>query len=207
MLPALFAGLCGLRRPPRAAIINWPRNAAARIGLMLFLAGVGLEVLAWLGSYLISDPRPFLMHPQLGPDLLLATGFYGGMALGWVTLLIGWEFSVRAAFITVGVWGLLIEQQGNAVLALVDALSTTPFQALVLAMQVFAVYGAIGGTAYLFASPVGRGLSNRAAWLKYPAAMATLTLGAYLGTAVVVLVAEWLGGLPHPGPIRERPLW
>ena len=120
---------------------------------------------------------------------------------------IWWEFSVRAAFITVGAWGLLIEQQGRAILAIVEALSALPFQALVLALQVFAVYGAIDGTAHLVASPDGSGQSRRRAWLKYPAAMATLTLGAYLGTGAVVLLATWLGGLPQPGPITERPLW
>jgi hypothetical protein len=40
--------------------------------------------------------------PLDGPDLLLGTGFYGGMALGWVALLAWWEFLDRAAFITVG---------------------------------------------------------------------------------------------------------
>jgi hypothetical protein len=48
----------------------------------LLRTGLGLEAWAWLGSYLMSDPTPYLMHPQLGPDLLLAVGFYGGMALG-----------------------------------------------------------------------------------------------------------------------------
>ena len=207
MLPALFAGLSGWRRHSKTPTISWPRNASARLGLVFFLAGIGLEVLAWLGSYLTSDPQPFLMHPQLVPDLLLATGFYGGMALGWVTLQACWEFSVRAAFVTVGTWGLLNEQQGRAILALIEALSTTPFAALVLALHVFVVYGAIGGTAHLLASPDGTGRSNRVPWLKYPAAMVALTLGAYLGTGAVVLVANSLGGLPQPGPMTERPFW
>src|SRR5947209_17632237 len=83
-LPALFAGLMGSRRRPGAFAFKSPRNPVARLGVIFFVAGLGLEVLAWLGSYLISDPQPFLMHPQLGPDLLLASGFYGGMALGWI---------------------------------------------------------------------------------------------------------------------------
>jgi len=206
-LPALFAGLCWWRRDATASTLEWPRNLAVRLGLLFFFAGIGLEILAWLGSYLISDPQPFLMHPQLVPDLLLATGFYGGMALGWMTLCVWWEFSVRAAFITVGTWGLLIEQQGRAIIAIGEALSTVPFQASILALQVFAVYGAIGGTAHLVASPRGYGHSRRRAWLKYPAAMAALTFGAYLGTGIVVQIANWLGGLPPPGDIRARPLW
>ena len=172
-----------------------------------FLRALRLEFLAWLGSYLNSDSLPFLMHPQLGPDLLLATGFYGGMTLAWMALLTRWWFSVRAAFITVGVWGLTVEQQGRVIIAIGEALSTQPLQALLLALQVFAVYGAIGGTAHLLASPTGPERGKAGAWLKYPAALVALTLGAFLGTGAVVLFANALGGLPQPGPIRERPLW
>lgn len=180
LLPALFAGLCWWRRDATAPVLEWPRNLAVRVGLLFFLAGIGLELLAWLGSYLTSDSQPYLMHPQLIPDLLLATGFYGGMALGWMTLLRWWEFSVRVAFITVGTWGLLNEQQGRAIVAIGEALSTVPLQASALALQVFAVYGAIGGTAHLVASRAGAAPSGRRAWLKYPAATAALTIGAYL---------------------------
>lgn len=116
-------------------------------------------------------------------------------------------FAADASHATVGAWGLLVEQQREAILAIVEALLASPFQAPVVALQVFVVYGPIGGTAHLLASPAGSGRNKRGAWLKYPAAMATLTLGAYQGTGAVVIITKGMGGLPPPGPIRTRPLW
>jgi len=205
LLPGLFAWL-QWRFPSGPPALAWPRNAAARTGSAFFLAGLGLELLAWSGSFLTSDPHPNLMHPQLGPDMMLAVGFYGGMALGWMTGMRWWTWSRRSAYAVVGFWGLAIEQQGAALLAIARALPTAPLPALALGLQVFVVYGAIGGIAQVFA-PAGAAHRTRRDWLKYPVALIALTAGAYLGTACVAVAAGWFGGLPAPGPMRERPLW
>jgi len=62
-------------------------------------------------------------------------------------------------------------------------------------------------TAHLLACPAERGRSSKVAWLKYPAAIALLALGAYLGTGAVAWIADSLGGFPQPGSMRERPFW
>jgi hypothetical protein len=205
-LPALFAALWAWRRK-RGPAFSWPRSVPVRAGLVFFFSGLGLELFPWLGSYSTRDIQPRLMHPQLGPDLVLSLGFYGGMACGWALLLRRWAFSVRAAYGTVGLWGLAVEQQGKALLVVLAAPPTAPLQALLLAIQVFAVYGAVGGIAQLLASPDDARPGRRLAWIKYPCAMVLLAIGAFLGTAIVALASKGFGGLPLPGPIRERPFW
>ena len=91
--------------------------------------------------------------------------------------------------------------------ALVLAVVAHPgIPALALALHVFAVYGAIGGIAHV-AAPASEAGNARRGWPKYPLALVALTAGAYLGTGCVALVADWLGGLPAPGPMSDGPLW
>ena len=72
-------------------------------------------------------------------------------------------------------------------------------------IQVFVVSGSIGGIAHRLAASAGPRRSL--AWPKYPVALVTLTIGAYLGTAAVALAASTFGGPPSRGPISERPWW
>ncbi len=149
------------------------------------------------------------MHPQLGPDLLLGLGFYGGMALAFSTVALRWVLSPAAATAAYGLWGILFEQQGALLPAAARSFSAAPAATLWVVARVGIVYGAVALLACALAGhpPAPGAPRPPRRWIAGPLALAGLTVGAYAGTAAVVVASRAVGCLPSPGPIRARPLW
>ena len=185
----------GWRLPPR-----W------RPPLRLFLATAAstlvLEAGAWLDNFLRNAPAPALFHPQLIPDLVASVGVYSAWFLTWWLALRYYRFTTAEVFVTTGLYGVLIEQQGKIFLA---GLKTFP-TGLVLWAFVALAYGA---TMALAVQLGGEGFpGTRRHWAKYP-----LT---WLGLVVTTFVTSWIWGLilmavrfapPKQLPMREHPFW
>jgi hypothetical protein len=177
------------------------RPSPARFAIALIGSGLALEVLAWLSNFLKCSPAPAMMHPQLAPDLLLGLGFYGAWAAAWLLLLRRYTFTAGQLFVTQGIFGVLVEQQGAIFVA---GLATLP-AGLLLWLYVFAVYGSVAGIAALIAGVPGDGA--RAGRWRFPLA---LLLMAVIAWPVLLLwsgMAQGVGLLPAHAPICERPLW
>lgn len=209
--PLVFAGVAfcaaALRRRASEPAVLGTLGFRSRLALCLTFSGLGLEACAWLGSWLAADPSPRLMHPQLGPDLLLGAGFYGGMALAFSVVAVRFAVSPAAASAVYGLWGILFEQRGALPPAAAKSFSAAPLATSWVVARVGLVYGAVALLAFALA---GRRLAAprpRGAWLAWPLGLAALTVGAFGGTAAVALAFHAAGGLPPPGPIRTRPLW
>ena len=210
--PLVFAGVAlgaaALRRRANGPAFLGSLGSRSRLALCLTLSGLGLETCAWLGSWLTADPSPRLLHPQLGPDLLLGAGFYGGMALAFSPVAVWLAVSPATASAVYGLWGILFEQRGALLPAAARSFSAAPLATLWVVARVGLVYGAVALLACALAGhrpPAPH--RPRRAWLAWPLGLAALTVGAYGGTAAVVLACRAAGGLPPPGPIRTRPLW
>jgi hypothetical protein len=198
------------------ALLNRGRLAAAfarvrlpgavKFTLAVIVSGWLTEFFAWLGSYLKHDKDPALFHPQLIPDLILAIGFYGGWALAWLLVLRRWRFTLRGVFMVTGFMGIFVEQNG-AVLAAIIASLANPLAAFILALYVFAVYGSIMGLPYLLNERDLPATGQRAGWLKYPAILLGMFLGAKLLFLVVALIASALHLIPPRQPIWEHPFF
>jgi hypothetical protein len=180
--------------------------AGVKFVLAIIVSGWLTECFAWLGSYLNHDKNPALFHPQLIPDLILAIGFYGGWAVAWLLVLRRWQFTLGQVFVTTGIFGIFVEQNG-AVAAVILASLAIPVQAALLALYVFAVYGAIMGLPYLLAGQSLPGAGERTGWLKYPAILAGMFIGGKVLFLVVALLASPLHLIPPRQPIWEHPFF
>jgi hypothetical protein len=201
LIYSAFVALRLLRPPPEPATAAAPPRAL-HFALLMVAAGFCLELLSWLGNFLACRPAPALLHPQLVPDLSLALGFYGSWAAAWLILLRHFRFGLGQIFVTQGLYGVMLEQQGAVFL---HGLVTLPL-GLLLWLYVFAAYGATAGIAVLLTGQVpGRG--ERSSWYRYPLA---LLLTVALSLLITGLWSGLLGAtqlLPPPMPICERPLW
>ncbi|NOR60912.1 MAG: hypothetical protein GQ535_00260 [Rhodobacteraceae bacterium] len=193
-------------------VATWLLNKGegrALFGFVLLYWGAGLvtEVLAWLSDYLAGAPFPTTFHPQLLPDLIIALGFYGGMAVAWGLVLWRFRFSLLAVFITGGIYGVAIEQDGAVLMMVLTILSENPLAGLILAAYVFVVYGSVPALAF---TPFRRRLSDTARaghWIKYPLVLAGLYLFSNIGVWLIIAATEVLGGLPLPRSAQLFPLW
>jgi hypothetical protein len=177
-------------------------SPAVQLLLSMSLCSFLLEFCAWLGSYIDNDPDPKLLHPQLLPDLILAIGFYLSWWLTWWLALRTFHFTALEVFVTGGMYGVLIEQQGAVFLA---GLKSFP-AGLAIWLLVFVAYGStMALAAYLVR---GSFQSNRDHWLKYPLA--------WVGLFVSIVATCYLWELaldaieivpPKKLPMREHPLW
>lgn len=188
----------GLRhRPPRPG----ERRHPARFWLLLLIAGTLTECLAWLNAVTRCEPEPGILHPQLIPDLLLGVGFYSSWAVAWILVRLRYCFTLRQAFLTQGLYGVLVERQGGIFLA---GLASLPI-GLVLWLFVFLVYGSALGIAYALAgmdaNPEGLPRPRRRfVWIAV--ALAALLFPVSGGWS---LIMGGIGLVPPPAPICERP--
>lgn len=175
----------------------WWRLPIAVIG-----SGLVVECLSWSNNYMKCAPTPALLHPQLFADLLLAIGFYGSWALVWSWLIRRYHWTLKQTFVIQGLFGILIEQQGQILLL---GLTTLPI-GLIFWLYVFLVYGSVMGIAYLMANP-SRPLRRGARHRGYVEAALALAV------CSVLINGSWGGVLraahvvPTPQRICERPLW
>ncbi|HUY77967.1 MAG TPA: hypothetical protein VMV29_14435 [Ktedonobacterales bacterium] len=173
----------------------------------IVLSGWLTECLVWLGSYIGHDAHPALLHPQLIPDLILAIGFYGGWALAWLLTLWRWRFTLPAVFVVTGLMGIFVEQDGAVVRDIIAVALANPLLAILIALDIFAVYGSIMGLAYLPLAMALRERKRRGGWLRFPAVIALMFVGAVIGVTVVGLLASHTGLIPPRRPIWEHPLF
>jgi hypothetical protein len=176
-----------------------------RFWLLLLGTGVVTECLAWSNAYLKCDPQPALFHYQLGPDILLAAGFYSTWAVAWIVVQRFFAFSLKQAFITQGLYGVFVEQQGAIFRA---GLASMPL-GLVIWTFVFLVYGSTLGIPFALSRADIRLPGDRRstrAW-KYLAA------GLLLALLLVPVSAGWgaalqtIGLIPPKAPVCAQPFW
>ena len=184
-----------------------PGPLAFHLFFCFLVTGCLTEVLAWTSNYLKAAEIPALFHPQLGVDLLIGIGFYGGWAAAWGMALRWYRFKLWEVFVITGVQGIFLEQLGAVFLAMVRAWSSNPLLALLFGAYVFTVHGSIAGLALL---PTLRRFDTPAqsrSWLRIPLIIALMVGLAFLGCGLVQAVAFLFGGLPAKRSIIAHPFW
>lgn len=180
-------------------------GVATRRGFLLAIFGAGmlLELLAWTGNYIQNPPQPALFHPQLIPDLLFGVGFYLGWVLAWWFLLRGFRFTLVETVVLMGLYGVIVEQNGAVLLA---GLAALPLGVLLWA-YVAAAYGGAAGLAYLLAGGERVPMGKRAHWIKFLLAFVLLYVCVQVTFLLWGAFVDSIGLIPPPRPIREAPLW
>ncbi len=189
----------------RAAVLHQPRPRAVYAlfaGLVIVTAIIG-ESLTWLGEYLKCTPTPALLHPQLIPDLLLGFAFYGGWIVAWLILLRFFQFTVWQVMFIQGVYGILVEQEGQV---FIQGLTDLPFGPLGW-LYPFAVYAAMVALPFLLVRSLLRQEGKRNGWIKYPIAWLLITLSTLLVFALWFNLVSSLGLIPEHRPICQSPLF
>lgn len=185
---------------------GWRLPAGWRPPVRLFVATAGstllLETGAWLDNFLRNTPAPALFHPQLIPDLVIGVGVYVAWWLTWWLALRRFAFSTAEVFVTTGLYGILLEQQGKILLA---GLKTFP-TGLVLWAFVALAYGS---TMALAVQLGGAGFpGTRRHWVKYPLTWAGLFLMTYATSILWGFLLAAVGFAPPKRfPMREHPFW
>jgi hypothetical protein len=175
----------------------------SRFALMLLVCGLLLELLAWTGNYLQDPAQPALFHPQLIPDMLFGFGFYSGWTLAWGLLLRFYRFSLWQMVALMGVYGVIVEQNGAV---LVAGMAALPLGVL-LWLYVAAAYGGAAGLAYLLAGGAAVPMGRYNHWIKYVVAAVVLYLCVQGTFLLWGLLVQNLGLIPPPRPIRAAPFW
>lgn len=210
MLPiyAVFVAACLARSALERAVgvVTRDRRFLALLGCFL-VSGLLTETLAWAHNYVRAAPQPGLFHPQLGADLLIGLGFYGGWAVAWDFVLRRHRFALWEAFVLTGVQGIFFEQLGAIFLNILRLLVTQPIMALVFGLYVFLVHGSAAGLGLLpvlhrYDSP-----DTTRSWVRFPLAVALMVGLAFLGSLAVGTIALLFGGLPPKRSIVEHPFW
>ena len=190
-----------------------PLRSSVKFTLLVIAAGLIAECLAWLGNYLSRSENPALLHPQLIPDLILGIGVYLGYAVAWIIILRYYRFSLLSVFISAGFLGILIE--GNfdmsywPLISIIKNLIADPVTSISMSAYLFIVYGSLMGLGYLLVEEEfydnDSKKSNR--WIKYPIAIVSMFVGAWIFSIVVGLIVKSLGLIPEPKPIWEHPFF
>jgi len=171
--------------------------------IAIMLSSLLLEILAWLSNYVEANPEPILFHPQLIPDLLIAVGFYSAWAITWTIALRRYNFTLPSLFITHGLYGVFIEQQGAVFIA---GLSTFPV-GIIFWLYVFLAYGSTMGLAYLPFRKLFKDEEKQQTRWKYLWVVLALFILVYVTTFIFGLLWMSLGLIPEPGSIIERPFY
>ncbi len=175
---------------------------AVRLLLSTAICASVLEIGAWLDNYIKNAPDPALLHPQLIPDLITSIGIYAAWWLTWWLMLRRYRFTAQQVFITTGLYGVLIEQQGRIFLA---GLGTFPL-GMVLWLFVAVAYGSTMALAFFlvrdsFTAPCDR-------WFKYLLAVGALLILTLATALVWGFVLQLLNIIPPKKlPMQDYPLW
>ena len=173
-----------------------------RLLLATLLCTLVLESSAWLDNYIRNNPEPALFHPQLIPDLIFGIGVYAAWWLTWWLVLRRYRFTTLQVFLTTGLYGIIIEQQGKIFLTGLAALPA----GLLLWLFVAVAYGSTMALAtFLVRDSFTAERDSR--W-KYPlawAALFVLTLVISLAWGLVLQVLNFVP--PRKLPMHDYPLW
>ncbi|GEM_PF-4409238 len=148
--------------------------------ILIFFLGILSEYFVWLSVRLSGVPTP-----EINPDLFLHLRgiylFYIAKSVAWVLVLHLFRFSLPQVFITQGIFGILIEQQGAVLLAaLANPLGIIWFPYVAL------VYGSYVATGFMLVEGRLNEKPKSEHWIKYPVAL--LIIGASI--AVFALVGD-----------------
>jgi hypothetical protein len=189
-----------------AYLLNWRLPGKGRPFMRLvtstYLCVIILESGAWLSEFLKNSTEPALFHPQLIPDLIMGIGFYAAWWLTWWLVLRRFRFTVSQVFITTGLYGVVIEQQGKIFLM---GLQTMPAGLLLWAF-IFIAYGSTMALAFWLVRDDFT--TGRDHWLKYPLVWLGLVVLSFAVSLVWGLILQ-LFHFNHTKkfPMREHPLW
>ena len=173
-----------------------------RLLLSTLVCTMLLEFGAWLGSYLNNETEPALFHPQLIPDLLSALGVYAAWWLTWWLALRRYRFTAPQVFVTTGLYGVLIEQQGQVFIAGLQAFPLGILMWLFVALA----YGSTMALAFFLVRDSFS--AERDHWLKYPLAWAGLFVLTMVTSLVWGFVLQFLDIMPPKKfPMQDYPLW
>ena len=207
LIYSLFVLACLGRRHLRALADRLPGRPEPWLVAAFLLAGSLTEFFAWLNNYLQAAKEPALFHPQLFPDLLVGLGFYGGWAAAWLIALRRYRFTLAETFLVTGIQGIFFEQLGAVFVMMVMALASNPLQALIFGLYVCAIHGSAVGLPmaallHRFEAP-----DRSRHWSRFPVVIVLMVGFAFLGAAVISLLAQPFGGLPPKRSITEYPFW
>lgn len=207
LIYTVFVAGCLFQRRLAALVGRLPGPLALQLLLGFLIAGALTETLAWTNNFLKAAKEPALFHPQLGADLIIGIGFYGGWAAAWWIAFRWFRFKLWETFVITGLQGIFFEQLGAVFLAMVRAWAANPFLSVLLGLYVFAVHGSAAGLAMV---PVLQRLDAPArsrSWLRFPVVIALMVGLAFAGCWLVQAVASLFGGLPPKRDIIEHPFW
>ncbi len=209
MLPiyTIFVAAVLFRRKLTSLLEHLPGHTSLHLFILVLLSGSLTEILAWTNNFLRGSQEPALFHPQLIPNLILGTGFYGGWATAWLITFRWFRFTLLEVFVVTGFQGIFFEQLGAVFLTMLRVFANNPLLSILLGVYVFVVHGSITGSA--FASLIDRfDLPHRSRhWVRFPVVIALMVSLAFVGTWLVNALALLLGGLPTKRSIVEHPFW
>ena len=183
---------------------HFPRIGTPPVRFLLstLLCTFVLEFGAWLDNFIRNSSEPALFHPQLIPDLIIGVGIYFTWWLTWWLMRRRYHFTTRQVFITTGLYGILIEQQGKIFLA---GLAALPMGFIIWAFVALA-YGSTMALAYFLVRDSFT--AERDHWLKFPLAWVLLFVLTFITSIVWGLGLQWLNILPpHKLPMWDYPWW
>lgn len=131
--------------------------------LLASITAVIVEFTSWLGTFWANDlvEGAPLFSLSLGTDLLLSFGLYLSLILSWVMILSIFKFSLKQVFMTMGLLGVYLEQQGQVVMEAVADPS-----GIAMIVYSFLVYAPLAALPFLI---VGEEfMAKRDSWIKYP---------------------------------------
>lgn len=173
------------------------------VGLTIFISLFTLELFSWVSEYLEGNEEVALLHPQLIPDMLLAFGFYSGIALAWFVLLRFFRFSLLQVFMTQGIYGVVIEQDGALFLQGLTSMPAGFYWWLYVALG----YASPLAIAYMLTQNSDGNQQKRSHWIKFLVAIILLYMCTKLTFALWALLLQGIGFIPEPKSILEYPLW
>lgn len=203
LIYSLFVVTFFLRNRLKPLIRFLPFKPPVKFLLLVVLSSWIMETLAWLTNFLAKEPSPALFHPQLIPNLLLATGAYAGWAIVLSFLLRRYSFSLREVFVLFGLYGVIFEQNGAILL---QGLMAFPV-GLLFWLLIFLIYGSTAGLAYLLVEDEMRKESQRQSKFKYLFTLLLIFAASKLIFTLWWLVLKLLNLLPTPRPIWQFPFW
>lgn len=207
LIYTVFVAACLFQRRLAALVGRLPGPLALQLLLGFLISGALTESLAWANNFLKAAKEPALFHPQLGADLIIGIGFYGGWAAAWWIAFRWFRFKLWETFVITGLQGIFFEQLGAVFLAMVRTWAANPFLSVVLGLYVFAVHGSAAGLAI---APVLQRLDAPArsrSCLRFPVVIALMVSLAFAGCWLVQAGASLFGGLPPKRAIVDHPFW
>lgn len=203
LIYSLFVLIYLFRHQLRPFIRNLPFKASIKLVLLILLSSWLMEALAWLTNFLAKESNPALFHPQLIPNLLLATGAYIGWAIVLGFLLKKYAFSLKEVFILFGLYGVIFEQNGAILL---QGLLAFPL-GILFWLLIFIIYGSTAGSAYTLVEDEFINQNQKGGWLKYILALILVFVVSKIIFTAFWLVLKILNLLPASKPIWQFPFW